>query len=49
MPNFTTDALAEALPDATVVDCEADGDYDPHSCLYRTQTGWDSVGDWLAE
>lgn len=49
VPNFTTDALAEALPDATVVDCEADGDYDPHSCLYRTQTGWDSVSDWLAE
>jgi hypothetical protein len=49
VPNFTTDALAEALPDVTVVDCEADGDYDPHWCLHRTQVGWDSVGDWLAE
>jgi len=48
-PDFTAEALAERLPDAHVVWCQARGDYDPHSCLWREPEGASIVGGWLDE
>jgi hypothetical protein len=48
-PDFTAEALARALPDATVVYCQPSADdYDPHQCLWREPEGADIVADWLA-
>ncbi|MCB9679743.1 MAG: hypothetical protein H6737_31845 [Alphaproteobacteria bacterium] len=47
-PDFTAEALAQALPDATVSTCEAQGSYDPHYCFWREQEGFDAFRDWLA-
>jgi hypothetical protein len=49
VPNFTSDALARALPDVTVVRCTpTTADYDPHSCLHREDAGFDALSDWLS-
>lgn len=48
-PDFTAYALADAMPSATVVHCEALGSYDPHYCLWREQEGFDALEAWLAE
>lgn len=48
-PDFTAEALAEALPDAEVRICDALGDYDPHHCIWREQEGADAIAEWLAE
>lgn len=45
-PDFTAEALSDRLPDATVVRCEATGDYDPHSCLWREPAGPAIVREW---
>ena len=47
VPNFTTVALDEALPDSELIECAATADYDPHWCLHREQTGPDTLADWL--
>jgi len=47
VPNFTTQALSGALPDATLTECAPGGDYDPHYCFWREQTGWDTLAAWL--
>jgi len=47
VPNPTSEALADALPDVAVVYCQPLEDYDPHYCLYREQEGFDAVRDWL--
>lgn len=48
VPNFTSEALAEALPDVTlrVVDPTTE-DYDPHQCMHREAEGEDVWRDWL--
>lgn len=48
VPNFTSDALAEALPevDRVQVDPTAD-DYDPHQCLHREGEAQDFFARWL--
>ncbi|MEZ4320750.1 MAG: hypothetical protein R3F61_24930 [Myxococcota bacterium] len=46
-PDFTAQALAEALPDATVSTCEATGTYDPHYCFWREPDGFDALRSWL--
>lgn len=48
-PDFTAEALAEAQPSASVVYCEARGDYDPHQCFWREPEGPTALGAWLAE
>jgi len=48
VPNFTTEALANALPDATIHRCEATWDYDPHQCVYREpEPGLQVFQTWL--
>ncbi len=47
-PDFTAEALADALPDPTVRYCEARGDYDPHQCMWREPEGAALVREWLA-
>jgi len=49
VPDFTSDALLQALPDAVGVRVEARGDYDPHSVLYREPEGEALLRDWLAD
>ncbi len=46
VPNFTTEGLQQALPQAELWPCEAGGDYDPHYCLHREQEGWDILAEW---
>lgn len=48
VPNFTSEALAEELPDVTVrvVDPTSD-DYDPHQCMHRELEGQAVWQDWL--
>ena len=48
VPNITTEWLAEALPDATVVRCEPAGDYDGHYCIYREPVGLDVFSEFGA-
>jgi hypothetical protein len=47
VPNFTSHALATALPNATVVSVEATWDYDPHVVLHREVPGFDALSAWL--
>ena len=47
VPNPTSEGLSVALPDPTVLYCEASYDYDPHYCLYREPEGVDAVRAWL--
>ncbi len=49
VPNFTTWALATALPDVDVVECQPLWDYDPHYCMHRETQGLEILADWLAE
>lgn len=49
VPNFTSWALIEALPDATYTDVEASYEYDPHWVLHRESAGAQVLADWLAE
>jgi hypothetical protein len=49
VPDFTSDALLQALPDAVGVRVEARGDYDPHSVLYREPEGEALLRAWLAD
>jgi hypothetical protein len=46
-PDFTAEALAVALPQAQVTQCQARGDYDPHSCLWREPEGPEILRAWL--
>jgi hypothetical protein len=46
-PDFTAEALAVALPDATVRYCEVTSDYDPHQCLWHEDVGAELIGEWL--
>ena len=47
VPNFTTEALARALPDGQVIRCAASADYDPHWCLHREADGPAVLRSWL--
>ncbi len=49
VPNHTSDALLEALPDAGGTRCAANGDYDPHWVLHRESCAVDLLDAWLAE
>jgi len=49
VPNFTSWALATALPDVDVVQCEALWDYDPHYCMHRELQGQAILAEWLAQ
>ena len=49
VPNFTSYALATALPDATIVTVEASWEYDPHMVLHREVEGHDALSAWLSE
>ena len=49
VPNFTSYALATALPDSQVVTVEATWDYDPHMVLHREVEGHDALSSWLSE
>jgi len=42
VPNNTTEWLAEAVPDATVIRCQPLEDYDGHYCIYREPIGLDA-------
>jgi hypothetical protein len=46
VPNNTTEWLAEALPDATLIRCEPAGDYDGHYCIYREPVGLDAFREF---
>ena len=48
VPNNTTEWLAEALPDATVIRCEPAGDYDGHYCIYRETEGLEAFKEFGA-
>ncbi len=49
-PDFTAEALAIALPDATVRTCQATStDYDPHHCLWREDDGPEILREWLQQ
>ncbi len=48
VPNFTSEALAEELPDVTVrVVDPTSTDYDPHQCMHREPEGELVWQDWL--
>ena len=49
VPNLSSEALAAALPDATLAWCTPNADYDPHYCMHREEEGFQIVRDWLAE
>ena len=49
VPNFTSWALATALPDVSVIECQPLGDYDPHYCMHREIRGQEILAAWLAE
>lgn len=46
-PDFTAEALVNALPNAEAKNCSALGDYDPHNCLFREAEGFGHLTDWL--
>ena len=47
VPNFTTEALHEGLPDSYLVRCAPSYDYDPHWCLHREADGPAVLRQWL--
>ncbi len=47
VPNFTTEALHEALPDSELVRCTPTADYDGHFCLHREPAAWEVFEGWL--
>jgi len=47
VPNFTTRALDQGLPDSQLVNCAASSDYDPHWCLHREADGPAVLRQWL--
>ena len=47
VPDFTSYALAEALPDCAASACTALSDYDPHLCLHREDEGLAILDAWL--
>ena len=47
VPNSATAALMGVHPAATVSDCHALADYDPHHCTFREQEGFDALSLWL--
>ena len=47
VPNSATAALVGVHPAATVSDCHALADYDPHHCTFREQEGFDALSLWL--
>jgi hypothetical protein len=48
VPNFTSEALEEALPEPTTTWCTpTTDDYDPHVCLHREETGQTDWAAWL--
>ncbi|MCK6502585.1 hypothetical protein L6R53_04185 [Myxococcota bacterium] len=50
VPDFTSEALCDlALPDCTRTTVEADGDYDPHYVMHRTEEGLALWQSWLAD
>lgn len=50
VPDFTSEALCDlALPDCTRTTVEADGDYDPHYVMHRTEEGLALWEGWLAD
>ena len=49
VPNFTSHALATALPDPHIVSVEATWDYDPHVVLHREIAGFDALSEWLED
>ena len=49
VPNFTTDALHEALPNSEMIVCTPTGTYDPHYCLHRETVAFDAFRAWLTE
>ena len=49
VPNFTSEALLEAMPDASAYTvAPTSTDYDPHVCLHREVPGRDGLAEWLA-
>lgn len=50
VPDFTSEALCDlALPDCTRTTVEADGDYDPHYVMHRTEEGLALWKSWLTD
>lgn len=47
VPNTTSEALLELLPQAQSSTCEVATDYDPHLCFFREPAGFDALADWL--
>ena len=47
VPDFTSYALAEALPSCEATACSALSDYDPHLCLHREDEGLAILDAWL--
>jgi hypothetical protein len=49
VPNNTTVALDNILPDSELIECHASSDYDPHLCLFREPEGLQAIERWLNE
>jgi len=49
VPNFTSWALATALPDVDVVECQPLWEYDPHYCAHREIAGQEILTEWLSQ
>jgi len=49
VPNFTSHALATALPNSQTISIEASWDYDPHVVLHREVPGFEALTDWLSD
>ena len=49
VPNNTTIALDNRLPDSEIIECNARSDYDPHLCLFREPEGLEAINHWLNE
>lgn len=45
--NGTTRWLGQALPDAEVIDCVPQSDYDGHQCLFREDVGLNALDAWV--
>jgi predicted small lipoprotein YifL len=48
VPEVTTRWLADATPDAEVIECQRQDEYDGHYCTFREEAGLSSFGDYAA-
>ncbi len=48
VPESTTRWLAEITPEMTLIECQPQGDYDGHLCMFREDAGLQALEDWAS-